>query len=70
MAHSLGYARSSTLEQNTLLQTDALKTAGCYRIFTNKASGGREDRPQLIKVLDQLRPADTPAGVDHPLPRF
>ena len=59
VAHSLGYARISTLEQNTSLQTDALKTAGCYRIFTDKASGGREDRPQLIKVLDQLRPSDT-----------
>jgi len=59
VAHSLGYARISTLEQNTLLQTDALKAAGCYRIFTDKASGGREDRPQLIKALDQLRPSDT-----------
>jgi DNA invertase Pin-like site-specific DNA recombinase len=35
----LGHARVSTLKQNARLQTDALKTAGCYRVFTDRASG-------------------------------
>ena len=35
MGDLLGYARVSTLEQNSRLQTDALKSAGCYRVFTN-----------------------------------
>jgi Resolvase, N terminal domain/DDE_Tnp_1-associated len=41
------------------LQVDALQRAGCYRVFTETASGGRADRPTLEQVLDQLRPGDT-----------
>jgi DNA invertase Pin-like site-specific DNA recombinase len=41
------------------LQVDALKRAGCYRVFTETASGARADRPILEQVLDQLRPGDT-----------
>jgi DNA invertase Pin-like site-specific DNA recombinase len=59
MAHLLGYARVSTLDQNDDLQRDALESAGCYRVFTDKASGKLDQRPQLIAVLDQLRPGDT-----------
>jgi DNA invertase Pin-like site-specific DNA recombinase len=59
VSHLLGYARVSTLEQKPALQTDALKAAGCYRIFTDRASGRLDARPQLEKVLDQLRPGDT-----------
>lgn len=59
MSHSLGYGRVSTAEQNADLQRDALKTAGCYRIFVDVASGKLDDRPQLAAVLDQLRPGDT-----------
>ena len=59
MGHLLGYARVSTAEQTTALQRDALKGAGCYRVFTDKASGAIDARPQLDKVLDQLRPQDT-----------
>lgn len=49
----------STLEQNARLQTDALKSAGCYRVFTDKASGALDERRELAKLLDQVRPGDT-----------
>jgi Resolvase, N terminal domain len=43
----------------TQLQGDALKAAGCYRVFIETASGVRTDRPTLEQLLDQLRPGDT-----------
>src|SRR5580700_1593813 len=54
----LGYARVSTNEQDTAAQVSALKSAGCEKIFREKASGGRWDRPELIRLLDQLRTGD------------
>jgi DNA invertase Pin-like site-specific DNA recombinase len=59
MGHLLGYARVSTTDQHPQLQVDALELAGCYRVFTEIASGARADRPTLERVLDQLRPGDT-----------
>jgi DNA invertase Pin-like site-specific DNA recombinase len=59
MGHLLGYARVSTTDQQPHLQVDALERAGCYRVFTETASGARSDRPTLTQVLDQLRPGDT-----------
>jgi DNA invertase Pin-like site-specific DNA recombinase len=59
MAHLLGYARISTGEQHPDLQVDALKAAGCYRVFADTASGALAARPALDQVLDQLRPGDT-----------
>jgi DNA invertase Pin-like site-specific DNA recombinase len=59
MGHLLGYARVSTTDQHPQLQVDALERAGCYRVFTETASGARPDRPTLEQVLDQLRPGDT-----------
>jgi DNA invertase Pin-like site-specific DNA recombinase len=54
-----GYARvSKGDEQSTAVQTRALKGAGCDRLFEEAASGGRWDRPQLHRMLDQLRPDD------------
>lgn len=43
----------------TSLQHDALKAAGCIKVFTDKASGSLDRRPQLNRLLDQLRPGDT-----------
>ena len=55
----VGYARVSTMDQNPALQTDALRAAGCGRIFTEKASGAHRDRPELQAALDFLREGDT-----------
>jgi DNA invertase Pin-like site-specific DNA recombinase len=56
----LGYARvSKGDEQNNTLQAKALKAAGCRRLFEEAASGGRWDRPELHRLLDQLREGDT-----------
>ncbi len=59
MAHLLGYARVSTTEQNPDLQVDELTAAGCWRVWTDHASGALDRRPQLDAVLEQLRPGDT-----------
>ena len=45
--------------QDTAAQVSALKSAGCKRVFEDKASGGRWDRPELHRLLDQLRAGDT-----------
>jgi DNA invertase Pin-like site-specific DNA recombinase len=55
----LGYARVSTLEQDAALQHDALSAAGCFRSWTDTASGSLTDRPELGAVMDALRPGDT-----------
>lgn len=54
----LGYARVSTQEQDNNAQITALKAAGCVRIFEEKVLAGRWDRPQLQRLLDQLREGD------------
>lgn len=55
----LGYARvSKGDDQSNALQVRALRAAGCRRIFEEAASGGRWDRPELHRLLDQLREAD------------
>ena len=55
----VSYARVSTLDQNPSLQIDALREAGCEKIFVEKASGARKDRPQLKATLKYLRDGDT-----------
>ena len=55
----VGYARVSTLDQNPRLQLDALKAAGCKKVFVEKASGAKQDRAQLQAALDYMRPGDT-----------
>jgi DNA invertase Pin-like site-specific DNA recombinase len=54
----VGYARVSTRDQSPALQLDALKAAGCKRVFTEKASGTITNRPQLIAALDYMRSGD------------
>lgn len=54
MGHLLGYARVSTTDQDAQLQLDALSAAGCYRVFTDTASGALVSRPELDKLLDQI----------------
>ena len=49
----------STTDQDASLQIDALTAAGCYRVFVDTVSGASAQRPELAKVLDQLRPGDT-----------
>ena len=57
--HLVGYARVSTLDQKTELQLDALKASGCGKFFVERASGAKEERPQLLAALDYLRSGDT-----------
>lgn len=55
----IGYARVSTQEQNLDLQLEALTKAGCTKIFDDKISGSRTERPGLNQVLEILREGDT-----------
>jgi DNA invertase Pin-like site-specific DNA recombinase len=54
----IGYARVSKDDQETAAQVNALKAVGCERIYREKASGGRWDRPELHRLLDNLRKGD------------
>jgi len=55
----VGYARVSKTEgQDLTPQLDALDAAGCRRIYEEKASGGRWDRPELKRLLDHLNRGD------------
>jgi DNA invertase Pin-like site-specific DNA recombinase len=61
----IGYARVSTQDQNLDLQLKALKKAECRRTFREKVSGVSRQRPELQRMLDQLRPGDTVVGWKH-----
>jgi len=54
----IGYARVSTAEQDTALQTDALRKAGCDKIFEDTASGAKAERPGLAAALAYVREGD------------
>jgi len=54
----IGYARVSTPEQDTALQTDALGKAGCERMFTDTMSGATSERPGLSSAMEFLRESD------------
>lgn len=55
----IGYARVSTQDQNLDLQTEALTKAGCEKIYEDKISGVRAERPGLTRALEMLREGDT-----------
>jgi len=54
----IGYARVSTIEQNLDRQLDALNENGAEKIFTEKVTGKKFDRPELLRMMDQLRDGD------------
>src|SRR5271157_2601375 len=54
-----GYARVSTDQQNLHRQIDILKAEGCEKIFEEKITGTKRERPELTRLLDQLRKGDT-----------
>jgi len=56
---TIGYARVSTKEQNLDSQLNQLQQAGVEKIFQEKASGVKEDRPELTSMLDYIREGDT-----------
>lgn len=55
----IGYARISTNDQNLDMQRDALKKAGCERIFVEQMSGGLDSRPELDRTMKTLSEGDT-----------
>jgi DNA invertase Pin-like site-specific DNA recombinase len=55
----IGYARISTVDQNLELQTDALEKIGCEKIFTDQASGTKDDRQGLIDAIEFCRTGDS-----------
>jgi DNA invertase Pin-like site-specific DNA recombinase len=56
---NIGYARVSTTDQNLDLQKDALNSADCEKIYTDKMSGTKTERPGLNQILGILREGDT-----------
>jgi len=55
----IGYARVSTIDQHLDLQIEALKEAGCQRLFTDQISGTRTNRPGINDALSHMRKGDT-----------
>lgn len=54
-----GYARVSTQDQSLDIQIEKLTAAGCQEILQEKISGAKEERKELNRLLDKLRPGDT-----------
>ena len=55
----VGYARVSTIEQNLDRQLEALKNAGCEKIYSDKQTGANMDRPNLQLLFDEIKEGDT-----------
>lgn len=56
---TIGYARVSTEGQELTAQLEQLQSAGVDKVYKEKASGVKQDRPQLAAMLDHLREGDT-----------
>ena len=56
--HNVGYARVSTAGQHLDAQMDALRGFGCQKVFSDKVSGIKEDRPGWGQLMDYVRPGD------------
>jgi DNA invertase Pin-like site-specific DNA recombinase len=54
----IGYARVSTKDQSLDLQVDALRRAGCAKVYQEVVSGAKVQRPVLDALLGELRPGD------------
>lgn len=54
----LGYARVSSLAEDSGEQFDALATAGCERVFVDHAAGATSPRPELDRLLRECREGD------------
>lgn len=54
----IGYAMVSTGGQDLTIQREALKSAGCTKIYAEKVSGARSDRPQLARMLKAVESGD------------
>jgi DNA invertase Pin-like site-specific DNA recombinase len=65
----IGYARVSTDGQTVDAQVDALKNAGCEKLFTEVASGAKRDRPVLMEAMAYLRPTSDDVLVVYKLDR-
>lgn len=55
----VGYARVSTAEQSVEIQINNLKSNGCHKIFSDKASASNSSRPEFVKMMEYLRAGDT-----------
>jgi DNA invertase Pin-like site-specific DNA recombinase len=55
----VGYGRVSTTDQNPAMQEDALRMAGCEKLYIERIMSGKKDRPQLTAALDYVRSGDT-----------
>jgi DNA invertase Pin-like site-specific DNA recombinase len=56
----VGYARVSATDQNLTIQLDALKKAGCKKIFSEKKSGtSKKDRRAFDECMEYIREGDT-----------
>jgi DNA invertase Pin-like site-specific DNA recombinase len=55
-----GYARVSTRDQDLAAQDAELRAAGCAKVFKEKVSGVKTDRPELVKAIGRLEPGGQP----------